>query len=55
MGCNCGKARKYVAIDPLTGACLVEDATGCRQFMTPQGAINAAKAAGHDQPGVRRI
>lgn len=61
MGCNCSKRAggqtRYVAIDPLSGDCLVDDGNGgCARFLSPQGARNAAVEAGYaGRPGVRRV
>jgi hypothetical protein len=56
MGCNCGaNAKKYVAIDPLSGDCLISNQHGvCTRFSTPKAAMTAAANAGFPEAGVRR-
>lgn len=55
MSCGpCGN-RRWVAVDPLTGDCLLPNGDGsCRRFVTRDGALTAARKAGHENPGVLR-
>ena len=50
------QARKYLAVDRLTGDCLMYDPDqGCVRYATPMEARTAALEAGHTQPGIRRV
>jgi hypothetical protein len=54
VGCGCNSP-KWLAVDPLTGDCLLFDEQGgCRRFASSGRALRAARAAGHENPGVLR-
>lgn len=56
MSCACSQQKRWVAIDPSTGDCLLIDEAGdCRRFASSGRAMRAARAAGHESPGVARL
>lgn len=57
MGCACnGSLPRWTAIDPETGECLLfNEEGGCRRFASSGRAMRAARAAGHESPGVLRV
>lgn len=54
--CGGGSMRRWTAINPVTGDCLVTNPDGsCRRFKTRQGAIKAAEATGAENPGAMLV
>lgn len=54
--CGGGAMRRWRAVDPLTGDCLVTNPdSSCRRFRTREGALAAARALGHENPGVLSV
>lgn len=48
--------RRWRAVDPLTGDCLVTNPdNSCRRFRTREGAVAAARALGHENPGTMLV